>query len=145
MWLDATCMERYGQTYLQCAPRQQTEMLDLIAFGKNADKDPRLSTGIEFFSTLRKYTVEISDFGVPQDREKFLALAKNVADWLRQGEKIMIHCGAGIGRTGTLAVSVLLMLGSTLKEASQKVRESGSQPETDGQRALVKWIATRVR
>jgi gluconate 2-dehydrogenase gamma chain len=58
MWLDATCMERYGQTYLQCAPGQQTEMLDLIAFRKNADKDPRVRPGIEFFSTLRKYTAD---------------------------------------------------------------------------------------
>jgi len=31
-------------------------MLDLIAFRKNADKDSRLSPGLEFFSTLRKYT-----------------------------------------------------------------------------------------
>jgi gluconate 2-dehydrogenase gamma chain len=58
MWLDSTCIERYGQTYLQCAPGQRTEMLDLIAFRKNADKDPRLSPGIEFFSTLRKYTAD---------------------------------------------------------------------------------------
>jgi gluconate 2-dehydrogenase gamma chain len=58
MWFDATCMVRYGQTYLQCAPGQQTEMLDLIAFRKNAEKDPRLRPGIEFFSTLRKYTAD---------------------------------------------------------------------------------------
>ena len=58
MWLDATCMERYGRTYLQCAPGQQTEMLDLIAFRKNADKDRRLTPGIEFFSKLRKYTAD---------------------------------------------------------------------------------------
>jgi gluconate 2-dehydrogenase gamma chain len=58
MWLDATCMERYGQTYLQCARGQRTEILDLIAFRKNAEKDPRLSPGIEFFSTLRKYTAD---------------------------------------------------------------------------------------
>ena len=58
MWLDSTCMERYGQTYLQCAPEQQTEMLGLIAFRKNAEKDPRLGVGIEFFSTLRKYTAD---------------------------------------------------------------------------------------
>jgi gluconate 2-dehydrogenase gamma chain len=58
MWLDAACMERYGQTYLQCTPGQRTEMLDLIAFRKNAEKDPRLSPGIEFFSTLRKYTAD---------------------------------------------------------------------------------------
>jgi gluconate 2-dehydrogenase gamma chain len=58
MWLDAACMERYGQTYLQCTPGQRSEMLDLIAFRKNAEKDPRLSPGIEFFSTLRKYTAD---------------------------------------------------------------------------------------
>jgi gluconate 2-dehydrogenase gamma chain len=58
MWLDSTCRERYGQTYLQCAPGQRTEMLDLIAFRKNADKDPRLRPGIEFFATLRKYTAD---------------------------------------------------------------------------------------
>jgi gluconate 2-dehydrogenase gamma chain len=58
LWLDATCVERYGQTYLQCALGQQTEMLDLIAFRKNAEKDPRLSPGIEFFSILRKYTAD---------------------------------------------------------------------------------------
>ena len=58
MWLDATCAERHGQTYLQCAPGQRTEMLDLIAFRKNGENDPRLSPGIEFFSTLRKYTAD---------------------------------------------------------------------------------------
>jgi gluconate 2-dehydrogenase gamma chain len=58
MWLDVTCVERYGQTCLQCAPGQRTEMLDLIAFRKNAEKDPRLSPGIEFFPTLRKYAAD---------------------------------------------------------------------------------------
>ena len=33
-------------------------MLDLIAFRKNGEKDPRPSPGIEFFSTLRKYTAD---------------------------------------------------------------------------------------
>ena len=58
MWLDATCVVRFGQTYLQCASGQRTEMLDLIAFRKNAEKDPKLSPGIEFLSTLRKYTAD---------------------------------------------------------------------------------------
>jgi len=58
LWLDATCLERYGQTFLQCASGQRAEMLDLIAFRKNSDRDPRLSPGIEFFSTLRKYTAD---------------------------------------------------------------------------------------
>jgi hypothetical protein len=49
MWLDSTCIERYGQTYISCIAAQQEEILDLIAFGKNGEKDPRLGTGIDVF------------------------------------------------------------------------------------------------
>jgi gluconate 2-dehydrogenase gamma chain len=58
MWLDSTCSERYGKAYLECAPEQQKEVLDLVAFRKNADKFPRLAPGIEFFAMLRKYTAD---------------------------------------------------------------------------------------
>ena len=58
MWLDSSCSERYGNAYLECAPEQQKEMLDLVAFRKNADKSPRLGPGIEFFAILRKYTAD---------------------------------------------------------------------------------------
>lgn len=58
MWLDSTCSERYGNPYLECTPGQRKEILDLIAFRKNADKFPRLGPGIEFFALLRKYTAD---------------------------------------------------------------------------------------
>ena len=58
MWLDNTCIDRYGKTYLDCAAEQQKEMLDLIAHRKNAKKDPSLGQGIEFFSFLRKLTAD---------------------------------------------------------------------------------------
>jgi hypothetical protein len=58
MWLDSTCSERYRQTYLECAAEQQKEILDLIAFRKNAEQYPRLRPGVEFFSTLRKFTAD---------------------------------------------------------------------------------------
>ena len=56
MWLDSACTDRYGQTYLGCAAMQQEEILNLIAFRKNSEKDPKLGPGIEFFSLLRKST-----------------------------------------------------------------------------------------
>ena len=58
MWLDNTCIDRYGKTYLDCTPDQQKEMLDLIAYKKNAKKDSSLGQGIEFFSFLRKLTAD---------------------------------------------------------------------------------------
>ncbi|HUJ94917.1 MAG TPA: gluconate 2-dehydrogenase subunit 3 family protein [Terriglobales bacterium] len=58
MWLDATCTDRYGKTFVDCAPEQQKEILNLIAYSKNADKDPTLSQGVEFFSFLRNLTAD---------------------------------------------------------------------------------------
>jgi gluconate 2-dehydrogenase subunit 3-like protein len=58
MWLDAQCSDRYGNSYLDCPVEQKTEMLDLIAYRKNAKTNPGLSQGIEFFAFLRGMTVD---------------------------------------------------------------------------------------
>ncbi len=58
MWLDNTCLDRYEKVYLDCRPEQQKEILDLIAYRKNAKNDPSLGQGIEFFSFLRKLTAD---------------------------------------------------------------------------------------
>jgi hypothetical protein len=52
-WLDAACAKRYGSAYLECTPQQQKEILDQIAFRKNAAADGSLSPGVEFFALLR--------------------------------------------------------------------------------------------
>ena len=56
MWLDSTCSDRYGKVYLDCAPPQQTEILDQIAYLNSAATDERLSQGVEFFSFLHNMT-----------------------------------------------------------------------------------------
>lgn len=58
LWLDATCLKRYGEVYLQCSPSAQAEMLNLIAYRASADKDPGLSPGVHFFALLRDLTVD---------------------------------------------------------------------------------------
>jgi hypothetical protein len=58
MWLDNTCIDRYGKVYLESASGQQKEILDLIAYEKNFNSDPSLGQGIEFFSLLRKFTAD---------------------------------------------------------------------------------------
>jgi hypothetical protein len=58
MWLDNNCIDRYGKVYLECTPAQQKEILDLIAYRKNAKLDPSLGQGIEFFALLRKLTAD---------------------------------------------------------------------------------------
>jgi hypothetical protein len=58
MWLDNTCIDRYGKPYLDCAREQQKEILDQIAYRKNAEHDASLGQGVEFFSFLRKLTAD---------------------------------------------------------------------------------------
>jgi len=58
-WLDAQCGDRYGAaSWLDATLQQQKEMLDLIAYRKNADKDPSLSPAVDFFSLLRNVTAD---------------------------------------------------------------------------------------
>jgi gluconate 2-dehydrogenase gamma chain len=58
LWLDTTCTDRYGKTYLGAASAQQTEILDLIAYRRNGELDESLSQGVAFFALLRNLTVD---------------------------------------------------------------------------------------
>ena len=58
MWLDGACVDRYGKAFLDCAPEQQKEILDKIAYRKNAVSDPSLSQGVNFFAFLRNMTAD---------------------------------------------------------------------------------------
>ena len=57
-WLDSTCTTRFNRAYLECSPPQQKEILDLIAYRKNAEKDESLTQAVEFFSLLRNMTAD---------------------------------------------------------------------------------------
>jgi gluconate 2-dehydrogenase gamma chain len=58
LWLDSECSDRYGNAYLDCTPEQQKEILDLIAYKRNAVANPALNTGVEFFAFLRNMTAD---------------------------------------------------------------------------------------
>ena len=58
MWLDLHCIDQYGKVFMESAPEQRKEVLDLIAFRKNAKQDHSLSQGVAFFAFLRKMTCD---------------------------------------------------------------------------------------
>jgi gluconate 2-dehydrogenase gamma chain len=57
-WLDNFCNDRYGTGFMQCTLEQKKEVLDLIAFRKNAKQDHALSQGVSFFAFLRRLTCD---------------------------------------------------------------------------------------
>jgi gluconate 2-dehydrogenase gamma chain len=58
MWLDNFCIDRYDKVFLECAPEQRKEVLDAIAYRKNAKQNRALSQGVAFFAFLRKLTCD---------------------------------------------------------------------------------------
>ncbi len=87
---------------------------------------------------------EIREGGVPEDRDGFWGLANDVANRLRSGEVVLIHCAGGLGRTAMLAISVLLALGESMNEAETAVSRAGSTVETMPQIEMLSWCAAKM-
>jgi protein-tyrosine phosphatase len=115
-----------------------------------AEKDEIHEKSFEYAEALESGTVPCSvlpfgipDRGAPEDRDAFWALAGDVANRLRCGETVLIHCAGGVSRTATLAICVLLALGEPAGEARSVVSRAGSTVETALQSKLISWCALR--
>ena len=76
----------------------------------------------------------IHDLSSPPLAE-ILPIYQGVVDRLSRGESVVVHCAAGIGRAGTLAVAVCQLTGMPLNEALAHVRKHrpGAGPEVGSQ------------
>lgn len=76
----------------------------------------------------------IHDLSSPPLAE-ILPVYQGVVDRLSRGESVVVHCAAGIGRAGTLAVAVCQLAGMPLNEALAHVRKHrpGAGPEVGSQ------------
>ena len=96
---------------------------------KVAIERQRLSCAIDIYP--------IQDFSTPEDQQHFSRALQKCAERLQRGESLLIHCAAGIGRTGSSAICLLLKLGYSLAEATDLVTAAGSGPETSGQKRFI--------
>ncbi len=76
------------------------------------------------------------NYGLPEDMAAFHDAVGHVVAALRADESVLLHCAAGIGRTGTAAACVLKQLGLSNEPALERVRQAGSNPENALQSGL---------
>jgi protein-tyrosine phosphatase len=83
----------------------------------------------------------IPDLHAPR-ADRALPLVDELVARLQRGEALIVHCGGGMGRAGTLAACVLIRLGVGPAVAVDLVAAArpGAGPEVGAQRELVEAI-----
>jgi len=89
----------------------------------------------------------ITDYSAPslEERTEYRDFVSSLLKLIHNSKRILIHCGAGIGRTGTVATSILLEAGLTLEKSMKIVDAAGSGAEVDKQLELLNWYTDEVK
>ena len=89
----------------------------------------------------------IEDYQIPREDQwsEFAGLIRQVAADLESGRRLAIHCSLGKGRTGMVAVSVLLALGLDQKDALSRVKDAEGSPDTREQAEFIQHVAKTIR
>jgi len=116
-------------------------VIALTADDEVREKSPDYSQLLEddAFPVARQ-AFPIPDFDIPSDPPAFLMFVEDLAAKLQQGERVLVHCAGGIGRSGLVAVSTLMMLGTGRDDALLTVRSSMAGPETPEQDDFLEWV-----
>jgi protein-tyrosine phosphatase len=85
----------------------------------------------------------ISDFSVPPLNGQTVIFIRQLAEELRSGHHLVIHCRMGIGRSSLIAASVLTVLGVSPSDAFARITVARGRPvpDTDQQRRWVERFA----
>ncbi|MFN0185538.1 MAG: tyrosine-protein phosphatase [Aquabacterium sp.] len=140
VWLDAMPgrFERWP-VFLDLARQHRLDLIVCLAERPelarlSPDYDRAVSAGQ---LPCRWLHLPIRDFGIPEAVQGYRDGVLDVATAVRRGESVLLHCAAGIGRTGTTAACLLKALGLSVAQALRDVRSAGSSPESAGQSGLI--------
>jgi len=91
---------------------------------------------------MRSRWFPIPDFGTPASLAALSTLVEKILFEVAQGETVVVHCKAGLGRSGLVVAACLVALGYSAREALAIVRRSRpGTVETPAQEAFVEQFA----
>jgi protein-tyrosine phosphatase len=111
---------------------------------RELDRYPDYVEWLESQPETRVLWWPIPDLYAPS-RETAVDLFDQLRARLEDGQSVLMHCGAGIGRAGTIAVGLLITMGETLGDAVAHVRAHRPMggPEAGAQTELLQWLSAR--
>ncbi len=134
--------EAFDQAWRAIIDHGVTRVICLVPPEELRDKSPLYAGALDEARMPWVYeNFPIEDFEAPTDRQAFWRMARKAARLLGEGETLLVHCAAGIGRTGTFSVCVLLALGLAPAAARAALRKVGSAPENAAQDDVIQWAA----
>lgn len=84
----------------------------------------------------------VPDFSVPEEEGDFLSLGLDLYERAKEGEKILIHCAGGVGRSSLLCSVILHFAGFSAEESLEMLEKSRGHemPDTEKQRCFIERI-----
>jgi protein tyrosine phosphatase (PTP) superfamily phosphohydrolase (DUF442 family) len=114
-------------------------VLSLLTPDEEQDLDLSHEAGAARAQGMTFKSIPIPDRGVPSSETEVAATLETIDADLRSGKNVVVHCRQGIGRTGMIAVCLLVAKGLSPKKAVDVVSTARGIriPETPEQR---NWI-----
>jgi hypothetical protein len=115
----------------------------VLCLNERHELEPRYPDYVVWLRTdPRAWWIPVPDLHAPP-LDDALAVTEGVLEHLDAGRTVLTHCGAGIGRAGTIAAAVLVTRGATVEEAVGTVGASrpGAGPEAGAQEELLRALA----
>lgn len=91
---------------------------------------------------MQNHWFPIQDFGTPTSMAGLIELVETIWATVNRGKTVVIHCKAGLGRSGLVTASCLVALGYSPEAAFKQVRRARpGSVETSGQEQYVTEFA----
>jgi protein-tyrosine phosphatase len=116
------------QTLVSMLEPDEADWLGLSEEGPLAER-----AGMQFLS------FPIQDVSVPASLDAFRGFVAGLADRLRNGERIALHCRGSIGRSPLTAACTLIHLGWNAKDALDAIEAARGYPIPDTKEQL-RWV-----